>query len=129
MNECVGVSNRRLVNLVIACPARMVSKKDKRVYIGSSKMSLRPVRATCALAVEVTNGRERDWASKSLVECAGTSVSLNFSPPSPGSLFPFYQSKGREWIQRKKREEERERKRGPRDRAASPTLRMGLLAL
>jgi hypothetical protein len=33
-----------------------------------------------------------------------------FRPPQGGSPFPFYQSKGREWIQRKKeREEEREK--------------------
>jgi hypothetical protein len=44
-------SNRRLVNLMIARLAQMVSKKNMRVYIDSGRMSLRPVQATCALAL------------------------------------------------------------------------------
>jgi hypothetical protein len=55
----------------------MVRKKDTRVYNGSGRMSLRPVRAACALALnfaaEVTNGRERKRAPKSLAAkcCVG----------------------------------------------------------
>jgi hypothetical protein len=70
--------------------------------------------------VGVTNGRERERAPKFLVECACVNVSVNVSTPWWGSPFPFYKSKGREWIQR-----ERERERDPQDRATSPLLLMG----
>jgi hypothetical protein len=49
----VGVSDCRPVNFVIARVAQMVCKKDTRVYTGSGRMSLRPVRAACALALSL----------------------------------------------------------------------------
>jgi hypothetical protein len=49
----VGVSNRRLVNFMIARLAQMVCKKDTRVYTGSGEISLHPVRAGCALALSL----------------------------------------------------------------------------
>jgi hypothetical protein len=42
-SSSVSISNRRLVNFVIARLARMVCKKDMRVYTGSCRISLRPV--------------------------------------------------------------------------------------
>jgi hypothetical protein len=123
-NVSVSVLNRRLVNFVIARLAQMMSKKDTSLYSFGQNIPTSSLSHLCSctrFVVGVTNKREREGAPKSLVECACVNVSLNlfFLPPSEGSPFPFMsQREGSEF-----------RERDPRDRAASPPLRMGPIGL
>jgi hypothetical protein len=77
----VGISNRRLVNLVIARLARMVSKKrHEGLYWFGHNVPTSSSSHLCActrFAAGVTNRRERDMAPKSLMGCARASVSPN----------------------------------------------------